>query len=386
MKKIKSLLVSIMLIFALVGGADYKIPVANAQEPKTQQSVPAEGTSNSQIQDAEQFVNGQLKVHFIDVGQADSILVQDGTYNMLIDAGNNADADTVVNYIKQQGVTKLDYLVGTHPHEDHIGGMDAVINAFDIGVIYMPQITSTTQTFKDVITAMAAKSLKATIPLPGSTFNIGDATCTVLAPNSSSYEDLNNYSIVVKLTHGNNSFMFDGDAEDVSENEMLTRGFDLSTTVLKVGHHGSDSSTTQTFLDKVNPKYAVISVGVGNDYGHPTKQTMDRLKAKNIPVYRTDQCGTIVATSDGTNITFNVNPGDYSYASESGQTNTSSTIGNDTAKPVPSNNGDRVVYWTEGGKSYHYDQNCSTLSRSKNILQGPLSQCPKSDPCDKCVK
>ena len=168
----------------------------------------------------------------------------------------------------------------------------------------MPKATSNTKTFRDVVSAIKAKGMKVTAPVVGQTFKVGEATATIMAPNSSGYEDLNNFSIVIRLTFGSNSFMFDGDSEDASENEMLSKGLNISADVLKVGHHGSNSSTTEAFLNKVNPKYAVISCGKGNSYGHPHKTTMDKLKAKGIKVYRTDENGTIVATSDGKNITF----------------------------------------------------------------------------------
>ncbi|MBU3179390.1 MBL fold metallo-hydrolase [Clostridium estertheticum] len=234
-----------------------------------------------------------------DVGQADSILIQQGSSSMLIDAGNNDDSQTVKNYISNQGITKLDVVVGTHPHEDHIGGLDYIINSFKIGKVYMPKRTATTKTFTDVINAIKSKELKITTPIPGQRFKLGEATCTIFAPNGSGYEDVNNESIVIKVTFRSNSFLFTGDAEDVSEKEMLSKGYDLKADVLKVGHHGSYSSTTQEFLNKVNPKYAVISVGKNNSYGHPHKENMDRLKAKNIPVYRTDEYGYDVATSSG---------------------------------------------------------------------------------------
>lgn len=254
---------------------------------------------------------GELKVHYIDVGQADSILIQQNGKNMLIDAGNNADGDLVVDYLKKQGVSKLDYVIATHPHEDHIGGLDNVINTFNIGKIYMPQVNSTTQTYKDVITAITNKGLKITIPVAGDNISLGDAVATILAPNGTDYIDTNNYSIALKLKFGNNSFIFMGDAEDISEGEILEKQLDISADVLKVGHHGSSSSTTEEFLNAVNPKYAVISVGEGNSYGHPHKSVMDRLKSKGTKVYRTDESGTIVATSDGENITFNTKPGSY---------------------------------------------------------------------------
>lgn len=366
------------------------------------------------------IVDGNLKVHYIDVGQADSILIQQNGHNMLIDAGNNADSDLVVNYLKKQGVSNLDYVIGTHPHEDHIGGLDAVIKSFTIGKVYMPKATSTTQTYKDVVSAISSKKLKITTPTVGSHFNLGDATATILAPNGSGYEDANNYSIAIKLTYGNNSFLFMGDAEDISENEILSNGQNIKADVLKVGHHGSSSSTTKTFLSKVAPKYAVISVGKDNSYGHPHKSTMDKLKASGIIVYRTDETGTIVATSDGSKITFSTKPGTYSYngTGSSSNFNTSSVKNSSSSKsnkstnttvvPVPKtttkqstqttkpkqstqtsdNSSTRTVYFTSKGKSYHYSANCKTLSRSKTILSATLNEAINSghaDPCDVCV-
>jgi competence protein ComEC len=246
-----------------------------------------------------------LSVHFIDVGQADSILVHTPSgNNMLIDAGNNADADTVTSYLSRQKVKKLDVLVGTHPHEDHIGGMDVVIQKFQIGKVYMPKKTTNTRTFEDVLQAVKDKGLKITSPVSGSTIALDPAIkVEILAPNSASYKDLNNYSIVLKVTYGKTSFLFTGDAERESEKEMLAKGYNLKADVLKVGHHGSNSSTSAAFLKAVAPKYAVICVGKDNDYGHPKKEILDRLARARVKVYRTDLNGTIIAESDGEKVT-----------------------------------------------------------------------------------
>ncbi|MEG0772576.1 ComEC/Rec2 family competence protein [Clostridium sp.] len=256
-------------------------------------------------------VIGELKVSFIDVGQADSILLQQGDKFMLIDAGNNGDAQVVQDYLTSQGVKKLEYFIGTHKDEDHIGGADGVINSFNVGKVYFPKQVATTQTYKDFVTAVKNKGLSLTVPKVGEEFKLGEAAVTVLAPISSEYEDSNDYSIVVKVTFGSTSFLLSGDAEARSEKELVASGKDLSATLLKVGHHGSLTSTSEAFLDKVNPKFAVISAGTGNKYGHPAQEIMDRLKAKGVTVFRTDEQKTIIATSNGKEINFNVKPGSY---------------------------------------------------------------------------
>lgn len=243
-----------------------------------------------------------LKVHFIDVGQADSILITAGSDAMLIDAGENGDGDFVVDYIKSQGISDLDYVIGTHPHEDHIGGLDDVINSFDVGKVLMPKQKSTTKTFEDVLLSIQNKGLKVTNPKVGAKYNLGQAEWTLLAP-SQEYEETNNSSMVIKLIFGNNSFMFTGDAEEKSEKEILKTG-NLNSDLLKVGHHGSKSSTSIDFLKEVGPTYAVISVGTDNRYGHPDKEIIERLIEQNVEILRTDELGTIIFTSDGNDLKY----------------------------------------------------------------------------------
>ncbi len=268
-------------------------------------------------------VDGNLQIHFIDVGQADSILIKQDNNYMLIDGGNNEDGDMLVKYLKEQGVEKLDYIIATHPHEDHIGGLDDVLNEFDTDLVLMPDKITTTKTFEDFLLAIKNRqdtknkngenvTLKK-VPKLEEKYNLGNASFVIYAPNSSSYDELNNYSIVIKLSFGNNTFLFTGDAEKLSEKEMLDKNYDLKADVLKIGHHGSSTSTSDEFLEAVSPKYAVLSVGEDNLYNLPKKTVMDKFKNNNIPVYRTDEQGTIILNSDGTNITFNKEAGTYSY-------------------------------------------------------------------------
>lgn len=193
-------------------------------------------------------LNSDMSVHFIDVGQADCILIKQGTSSMLIDAGNNADAPLVVSYLQKQGIKSLDYVVGTHPHEDHIGGLDNIIKSFDVGKVILPNAQNNTQTFEDLLLAIQSKGLKITKPQVGQSFQLGSTSFQILAPIGTSYADLNNYSVVIRLSYGSTSFLFMGDAEFESESQILSKGTDIHADVLKVGHHGSNSSSSPIFF------------------------------------------------------------------------------------------------------------------------------------------
>lgn len=247
-----------------------------------------------------QEVDSNLQITFLDVGQADSILIQNKKESMLIDAGNNEDGPLLVKYFQEQQITNFKYVVGTHPHEDHIGGLDDIIDNFQIGILYIPDAITTTKTFTDVLDAIENKNMTYTVPTIGDTFSLGDARIKVIYTGTDT-TDLNNTSIVLKLTFGTTSFLFTGDATKKVEEKILSQ--DIKADVLKVGHHGSEYSSSTNFLDKVHPKYAMISVGKGNKYGHPTQTTLDKLNQRNIEVHRTDESGSIIMTTDGNKIT-----------------------------------------------------------------------------------
>ncbi|HHY13869.1 MAG TPA: MBL fold metallo-hydrolase [Thermoanaerobacterales bacterium] len=262
------------------------------------------GSGPPEVEDTPAIEKDELTVHFLDVGQGDSILIELPNDEVsLIDGGNRWDSDFLVDYIKAQNIGKIDYLIATHPHADHIGGLPEVIKNFDIGKVYMPRKAASTKIFESFATEMQNKGLKATEGKGGKDIiNEDDLLFTMIAPNSDNYSDTNDYSIVAKLTYKNVSIVFTGDAEKVSETEIVGIGYNLSADVLKVGHHGSITSTSEEFLNRVNPKYAIISAGKDNDYGHPHKEIIERLEKKGISISRTDELGTIILTSNGIDI------------------------------------------------------------------------------------
>lgn len=247
-----------------------------------------------------------LKVHFLDVGQADAIFLSlPNGQTMLIDAGNRDDGDYVENYLKKQGIKKLDVVIATHPHEDHIGGMAQILNTFAVGKVIMPKAVHNTKTFTNLLQVIKLNNISLVRAVAGKTLiDEKDLNVKILAPIDDQYKDLNNYSVVIKVTYGKTSFLFQGDAESLAEQEIIASGADLNADVLKVGHHGSNSSSINAYLSKVKPKYAIISVGKGNDYGHPNQKTLARLKNSGVKIYRTDLLGTLDFVSDGKTVIY----------------------------------------------------------------------------------
>lgn len=243
----------------------------------------------------------KLLVHYINVGQGDSILLQSNGKNLLIDTGSKSSKKDLFHYLEKTGIKNLDYIVATHPHEDHIGNMGYIINKYGIVEnLYAPKKVSTSASYKAMISALTHADKKITVAKPGISFHLGDdVLCKIIAPNNSNYDNINNYSVVLKVTFGKTSFLFTGDAENISEKEILEKNHDINVDVLKVGHHGSKTSTSDNFLKAVSPKIAIISCGDGNEYGHPHQEIIEKLEKNNISIFRTDIEGSIVLESNG---------------------------------------------------------------------------------------
>ena len=245
---------------------------------------------------------GEVQFHFIDVGQGDAALIRTEAGDILIDAGTNSSEDELKAYLDSMGVKDLEYAVFTHPHEDHIGGADMVLSTYNVKRVILPDATATTKVFERMMDCIEAENCEVIEATPDYVFNVGEVKCTILAPISTSYTETNNYSVVIRADYGETSVLFTGDAEVDSEAEMLERyrfkGL-LDCDLLKSGHHGSDTSSGQEFLNAVTPAYAVISVGEGNTYDHPKQETLTKYDAMKIRYFRTDKEGSIVFVSTG---------------------------------------------------------------------------------------
>lgn len=335
------------------------------------------------------FVFGSLRVHYLDVGQGDSEFIElPSGKTMLIDAANAEDGKKIGDYIRYLGYSRIDYLVATHPHVDHIGGMEYIVNQFEIGNVYMSDASTSTQTFMKLLTAIDKKNIPTIEAKAG--VAIDDDLCEIkfLAPDGGEYDGLNNYSAVLKIVYKNTSFLFMGDAEKEEEDRISG---DVSADVIKIGHHGSSSSSGESFIRRVNPKYAVISCGKGNSYGHPHSETVALLNYLNINILRTDELGTIIAESGGENILINKDispikenapPGERAETSELPSASAEPAKADEQTNTVQSADGNTTVYVTKSGKKYHSD-GCSSLKKSKipiTLAEAKLEY----EPCLKC--
>lgn len=265
-------------------------------------TVPPTESEESSVESEDVFDQSEITLHFLDVGQADSILVQCEGMTMLIDGGNTGDSSLLYTYLKKQGVTHLDYLIATHAHEDHVGGLPGALNYATVETVFCPVTAYESEAFKNFVKYVKKEGTDIIVPTVGDSFTLGSAEVQIIGVNSAN--DTNNTSIVTKITHGETTFLLTGDAEREAEELILKSGYDLNCTLLKVGHHGSESSTTYPFLREVMPKYAVISVGKGNVYGHPHHATLSKLRDAEVTTYRTDLDGTILCKGNGKTLSF----------------------------------------------------------------------------------
>lgn len=373
MKRIYSILIAIVLL--LSGCTNYQSD-AQIGVSSTPIATPTQGTENGEEL-------AELEVHFIDVGQGDSTLIVCDGETLLIDAGDNDKGTTVQLYLQKQGITELDYVIGTHTDADHIGGMDVVLYKFDCKTILMPDVTTDTRTYEDVINTIKTKYYKITYPVVGTEYELGDAKFTIIAPVNYNYgSNKNNYSIAILLEHGENRFLFAGDAEEEAEIDILDSGANIEADCYKVSHHGSSTSTSEKFLNAISPEYAVISCGKDNDYGHPHDEVMEALKNSGATIYRTDEQGSIVAVSDGKDIIWNLSPSYEGEAAGAGDTDVSENTGVQTEKTAE-------YVLNTSSKKFHYPT-CSSVEtiseKNREDYSGTRSELIEKgySPCGRC--
>lgn len=334
-------------------------------------------------------VPSTFSIHFIDVGQADAALVECDGHYMLIDGGNKADSDVIYAVLKNAGVQKLDIVVGTHAHEDHVGGLPGAFNYTTADRILCSVTSYDTDAFADFKKYADQNGGGITVPAVGDEYTLGSASVKILGVNGGS--DVNDTSIVLKILYGETSFLFTGDAEREAEQTILNFGTDLSATVLKVGHHGSDTSTTYPFLREIMPQYAVISVGTGNSYGHPTDDTLSRLRDADVQIYRTDLHGDIYLTSDGTTVTITT---DKTATDDQILTSGEIIVSEPEPTPVPAvkpevSAGSMDYVLNTNSKKFHYPS-CSSVKqmseKNKAYYTGTRDEIIAMgyDPCGNC--
>lgn len=430
-KSLLKLLLSVILLLSLSGCSTLSEETANVKpteitsqqktetiqtEDKAQKSMesassevqttkkPTEQKNEIELEESEQAFNS-MEVHFLDVGQGDSTLVTCGEDAMLIDAADDSKGTAIQHYLQKQGVEKLKYLILTHPDSDHIGAAPVIITKFDIDNVFMSNFEKDNKTYRKLIQSLDDKRLKYSTPEVGSTYQLGSAEFTILAP-SKVYSEPNNASIAVLLQNGDNKFLFTGDAEEEAESDILENGLSVDADVFQAGHHGSKTSNSEEFIKEVSPDYVVISCGEGNSYGHPNAATLNTLRGMGIEVFRTDEQGTIVAVSDGNNIKWNASPSESWIAGEptksSSKPNADSKIETETKSKKNESNSVKIQPTEEPcedennltyvlnskTKKFHYPS-CSYLPTSnrvdssksrEDIINNGYSPCKRCNP------
>ena len=339
---------------------------------------------------------GNMAVHFIDVGQGLAILVQSGGENLLYDGGNRSHADEVVQYLKNQQVETINYMISSHYDEDHLGGLVKCLDNFEVGHVLGSDYVHTSDLFNTFMNTATAHAIIVEYPSVGDTYEFGTGSFTVMAPDGIS-QNSNDNSVVIRLVNGNNSFMFMGDAEETSEQDMISTGMNLDCVVFSLGHHGSASSTSWDLLEAASPSWAVISCGLNNSYGHPAAETMGKLSDMDIPVFRTDDQGTVIALSDGNTISWNQEPcNDYTSGSEKQSTDSSADQSeqdtNDAAatesyaaETDTSDTQGRMVWISATGSKYHSIPDCGNMNPDKATQETESQALSQGyEACKKC--
>ena len=324
---------------------------------------------NRQGEAAPPAEGGSFQVHFIDVGQADAALVICDGHYMLIDGGNAEDSDLVYAYLERHGAKRLDYMVASHAHEDHIGGLSGALNYAKVDTALCPVTEYNSKVFQNLVKYLEGQGKSLTVPEPGDRFELGSAQVEILGPVQE-YDDTNDTSIVLRIDYGQTSFLFTGDMETGAEADLLDAGADVHATVLKAGHHGSSTSTSYRFLREVNPKYAVVSVGEGNSYGHPSDEVLSRFRDAGTQVYRTDMQGHIIAESDGTTVTFRTEKEADTATNPTGNPTLQTYIGNTSTKKFHLSD-------CASAQNIQDDKQAVFFSRLQAILAG-------YEPCGRC--
>ena len=362
-QRLAAALIQLLMVLAMAG-VGIRMPVQAAEKNAVTQS-------------------GEMKVHFLDVGQGLSILAQSEGKTMIYDGGDRKTSRFVVSYLKEHGVSKIDYLISSHYDADHMAGLIGCLNAFDVKNVISSNYVHTSKLYQSFVKAVKSDGLKMQHPAVGKTYKFGRRSYEILAPKTIEAKGSNNNSVAIKLMNGENSFVFTGDAEHESEAAMCNSSIDLSCDVLVPGHHGSATATSWDFLQKTVPEYAVISCGTNNKYGHPDKDTMDKLQSMDIQVYRTDKQGTIVVTSDGANLNWSAEPcNDYTPGDDSDQgTRSTSEVQQEASQTAIGEH----VWVSATGNKYHKTNHCGNMNPN-TAKEEPRAEAEAQglEPCKKC--
>ena len=379
--RIISALLCICMLLCICSCTNEAVPITEEPNaPGQSENV----TETEAPKDTTDYSEHSFAVHYIDVGQGDAALVLCDDKTMLIDGGKPHASSIIYTYLKNLNIDYLDYIVASHADDDHIGGLSAPLAKMKVGNVLAPETEADTRSYESLKNKTAEQGLTIAHPKPGESLDFGSSTIEFYGPITESESDRNNGSIVMKIIYGDTSFLFTGDAEREEEQEILSAGYDLSATVLKVGHHGSKNSTTYPFLREIMPKYAVISVG-DNNYGHPTEDTLSRLRDADVKVYRTDMQGDIVATSDGKTVTVTTKK------NENAQTNPTENEKSTSAQSAENAANQEICEYIGNAntKKFHYPD-CGAVSQMKEKNKVYLN-CTRDEaikdgynPCGRC--